>query len=104
MPSILIVILIVARFFTKYRQNRLVNDIFNWLRPVATGLIAAAGASIILIALFGANFSWQSISLDIEKLIMLIVFIVILTLPKTKNIHPLLLVALAALGGIIFRM
>ena len=102
--SLLIVTFIVARFFDKYRENRLVNNVFDWLRPVATGLIAAAGASIMLLALFGTEFSLKTLSVDIEKLAMLIVFILILSMPKTKKIHPVLLIAMAAAGGMIFKM
>ncbi len=85
MPSVLIVILIVAKFYTRYRENTLVQDIFGCLRPVATGLIAAAGASVIIIALFGSEFSWSAPNIDTPKLIMLIGFILILSLPKTKK-------------------
>ena len=46
-PSI-IVILIVAALLKSFRENRFVNDGFYGLRPASTGLIGAAGITIIL--------------------------------------------------------
>lgn len=104
MPSVLIVMFIVARFYSRYQENKLVKNVFACLRPVATGLIASAGASVIMVALFGANISWDTLSIDVSKLIMLGGFILILSFPKTKKIHPVALVCMAAGCGMLFGM
>ena len=49
-PSFLI-ILIIARVLAKFRDSKLVNDIFSGLRPASTGLIAVAGWSVVQMAL-----------------------------------------------------
>ena len=46
-PSV-IVILIVAAILKSFRNNRYVNSAFYGLRPASTGLIAAAGISVLL--------------------------------------------------------
>ena len=49
MPSV-IIILIVARFLEKFRENRYVNAAMYGLRAASVALISSAGISIVLIA------------------------------------------------------
>ena len=53
-PSI-IIILIIASFLKNFRDNRFVDSAFYGLRPASTGLIAAAGLSVIVSNLFFAG-------------------------------------------------
>lgn len=50
-PSI-IVILIIARLLTQFKENKYVKSIFYILRPLATGLVIAATVQILKISLF----------------------------------------------------
>ena len=50
-PSLMI-ILAVAAFLENFRDNRYVNSAFYGLRPASTGLIAAAGLSVVMTNLF----------------------------------------------------
>lgn len=43
-PSV-IVILIVAAFLKRFRESRLVNNVFYGLRPASAAMVAAAGLS-----------------------------------------------------------
>lgn len=67
-PSI-IVILIVAKFLETFRTNRTVDAVFYGLRPASCGLIAAAGLSVVSLALLNLNgppaelFQWKYIAL-----------------------------------------
>ena len=54
MPSV-IIILIVARFLEKFRENRYVNAAMYGLRAASVALISSAGISIVLIAVFQVN-------------------------------------------------
>src|SRR5699024_7204340 len=45
-PSI-IIILIIGRFLTRFRDNPYVDSVFYGLRPASTALIAAAGFSVL---------------------------------------------------------
>lgn len=106
-PSI-IVILIVAGFLKKFRDSRVVNGVFAGLRPASTALITAAGLSVAQIALIREIPSpatgmtaflpyWPAI------LIAVAVFLC-MRLPKLKNLHPILYIALAAAIGVIFQL
>lgn len=49
-PSI-IVILVIAGFLKAFRDNKYVKGAFYGLRPASTGLITAAGFSVVMISL-----------------------------------------------------
>ena len=49
-PSV-IVILIVAAFLKRFRESRLVNNVFYGLRPASAAMVAAAGLSVVGLAL-----------------------------------------------------
>ena len=96
LPS-LIIILIIARFLNKFKNSRHVKDVFYGLRAASTALIAAAGLNIFKIAFFSAEtnaFSYKYAILGV---------ILGLILWKFKKIHPVLLIVLSAIVGIIFK-
>ena len=106
-PSV-IVILIVAAILKSFRNNPYVNNAFYGLRPASTGLIAAAGISVILSNLFFAEqFAAGNILGGINwKGIVLAVILWLLTnvVKKTKKWHPIVFIGISALVGIIFQM
>jgi chromate transporter len=106
-PSV-IVILIVAAILKSFRNNPYVNNAFYGLRPASTGLIAAAGISVILSNLFFAEqFATGNILSGINwKGIVLAVILWLLTnvVKKTKKWHPIVFIGISALVGIIFQM
>ena len=88
LPSFVIVSLI-ARALEKYRQNRLVSEVFLTLRPAVTGLIAAAAWSVVYAALFAGSLSggfWQA--LNWENVVLYAVLLGLLFVPKVKDLHP----------------
>ena len=50
LPSF-ITISIIAKVLQKFRQNPLVDSVFSGIRPVVTGLIAAAGMSVLKVSI-----------------------------------------------------
>ena len=106
-PSV-IVILIVAAILKSFRNNRFVNHAFYGLRPASTGLIAAAGISVIASNLlnldslkqgqFLQGFNWKGIALAMVLWVLTNVF------KKTKKLHPIIFIGFAAVIGIIFQM
>lgn len=106
-PSI-IVILIVAAILKSFRNNPYVNNAFYGLRPASTGLIAAAGISVIVSNLFFAEqfaagnilggINWKGIVLAI------VLWLLTNVVKKTKKWHPIVFIGIAALVGIIFQM
>jgi len=98
-PSI-IVIIIVANVLVKFKESKAVKNIFYTLRPAATGLIGAAGLSVIVLALFKTNISAFSFSgLDIKCLIL---FAVMIIFTKKTKFHPIVAIAISGIIGILF--
>ena len=103
-PSV-IVILIVAAILKSFRNNRYVDSAFYGLRPASTGLIAAAGISVMLANLF--DFSkvqlLQAVNWKGWALAILLWLLTNLVKP-TKKLHPIVFIGLSALAGILFQM
>lgn len=101
-PS-LVVIMCIAKVMDKYQKNPLINNMFAFMRPAVTGLIAAAGFSVLKIALFQeaesffASFNWIAIAL-------FAVLLVCTQLKKLKKLHPIVFIAVGALIGVLLRM
>lgn len=104
-PAI-IIILIIATCLKKFRENRFVDSAFYGLRPASTGLIAAAGYSVVLLALVDKTafdisgrildlFSWKGIALA------LIIWLLTNVVKKTKDLHPIVFIAASAVVGIL---
>ena len=105
-PSV-IVILIVAAFLKRFRESRLVNNVFYGLRPASTALIAAAGVSVVEISLLNVSlFKETGVFTDlisIPAIILAVVLWVLTNLVKpTKKLHPVVFIAASAVVGIVF--
>ncbi len=100
LPS-LVIILIIARVLQKYRSSPLVNSVFSKLRPVVTGLIAAAAYGLLKIVLgFGSEgvvFSWLNLGILVG------IFILTQIKPIAK-LHPILFILLGAALGIVLQL
>lgn len=80
LPSLLIV-LILARLYSKYGNAPVIQGAFRGIRPVVVALIATAGISIINLAIFqGEKLSLQAA--DPAALVILIAAILVLRLKK----------------------
>lgn len=104
-PS-LIVILIIAAFLKRFRDNRHVDAAFYGIRPASTGLIAAAGIGVMLLCLVDTA-AWSSGALSALfdwKAIALFAVILVLTnfVKQTKKLHPIVFIAASAAAGVIF--
>jgi len=103
-PCIL-VILVIARFLQRFRDNRYVEAAFHGLRPASAGLISAAGASVIVIALANTElFSETGYLLDLfrwrEILLAVVIWVLTNLMKPTKKLHPVVFIALSAAVGI----
>jgi chromate transporter len=106
-PSV-IVILIIARMLKKFRDNRIVENAFYGLRPASTGLIAAAGLSVVPLALLKTgtlSFSGGFLAAVKWPAVILAAVLVVLTnwVKPTKNLHPILFIAASAVIGVVFH-
>lgn len=109
LPSF-VVILIVALALSRSRQDRRVDAAFKGLRPASTGLIAAAGWSVVCIALFvpSVEISGTKVLLSVAinwKCIALAAVVFALTRWKrTNGLHPVVWIALSAAAGAVFSL
>ncbi len=87
LPSFLMV-LAISMFFAKFRENRYVSAAFTGLRPVTIGLIAAAA----LVLMNSDNF------IDYKSIM---IFAAAFLLSWKFNIHPILMICLAGVAGLI---
>lgn len=79
LPS-LIIVLLLAWLYTKYREMTVVKNVLGQLRPAVVAMIAGAGLTIILFAFFGtstlkdisfASIHWVEIGLYIAAMILI---------------------------------
>ena len=95
LPSLLI-ILIVAKFLDKFKDSKHVKNVFYGLRAASAALIASAGLNIFKLAFFNTAGAFS-----IKAVVLAIVIGGILI--KFKKIHPIALIVLSAVVGIIFK-
>lgn len=105
-PSVIIII-IISYFLKSFRKNKYVDAAFYGLRPASTGLIAAAGMTVVTITLLQMDlfkssgkildlFNWKSLILAI------IIYVLSNNVKQTKKLHPIFFIAGSAIVGIIF--
>ena len=97
-PSFIIIV-IVAHFFTKFRQNAIVQGVLSGLKPSAIGLIAAAVISIGLTVFFPNGYT-ISIFSSKEFWCSFVIFISMLVLIFIKN-TPILIILFSAVLGVV---
>lgn len=107
LPSVIIITLI-AKALQTFKDNQYVQDGFYGLRPASTALIAAACCSVGEIALFNThthlsiqNFlsfiNWKAVAFAV------VIFVLSNWVPKVKNWHPIIFIAIAAAVGIVVK-
>ena len=102
-PSI-IIILIIAAMLKNFKNNKYVNHAFYGLRSASTGLIAAAGLSVLMSNMFIGGkialslFNWKGLILAV------VLWVFSNVIKKTKNLHPIIFIGLSAVAGIVFSM
>lgn len=107
-PSI-IVILIIAGFLKAFKDNKYVQSAFYGLRPASTGLIAAAGLSVVaLVILQKDKFAVTGSVMDLVNIpniiLMFILYYFTAKCKKTKGLHAAAFIAASALIGIVFHL
>lgn len=107
MPS-LILILIISKYFFKFQKHPLNGAIFYGIRPVIAGLIATAAIFVSETAIFKGKLSAELFSqlfrepLKVLNVGSIFIFLVSLFLLIKTKIHPMLVIALSGVLGILF--
>ncbi|MBQ3670948.1 MAG: chromate transporter [Treponema sp.] len=105
MPSI-ICIMLIARFFGKFSEKKIVKAAFSTLRPAVSGVIAVAAVKIIVLALVvTSGFDLRHISTWNEfcfsGLSTVFYFLCLIVLFKTK-LHPVFIILAGGVFGAFF--
>ncbi len=100
MPSF-IIILIIAKMFTKFAEYNVVRTILNTIRPIVVGMILAAGAFLMFNAIGLSNI--KSINIDFTSIILTALVAIVMFLYKKifkKAIPVIQLILCSAVLGI----
>ncbi len=97
-----IVVLIVVRILDRFRNNRRINGGLEGLRPAVTGLIAAAGYSVLWASLFrtvggATQFQWLAF-------VLFLCFFTAMQLKPFQKLHPILYIAAGAILGVVLNL
>lgn len=98
-PSIIIIIL-VSKILEKFKESELVKNIFYGLRPASTGLIAAAGFSVVLATLFYLDEYPNGILYTLNYFGLVLAVLLYLAIKKW-NKHPVVYIGASAVIGIV---
>ena len=103
LPSFIILILI-AKALERYKENALVSSTFSGIRPAVAGLIAAAGWSVMRVALFtapsGSSLFTTLLSCDIKWLVLFCALLALMQIKPLKKLHPIVYIVFSAVVGI----
>ena len=103
LPSI-IIIMIISKVLTKFKDSKIVAGVFYGLRPASTGLIIAAGLGVAKIALLHLDtFEVTKHITDLFNYKAIILAAVIFLVLRKKDLHPILIVVASAIIGIVFK-
>ncbi len=100
MPS-LIIIIVIAKLFHKFSENKYVIGFLNGAKPVIVGVIFSVGIDFLLSSVFKIKeithireiiFDWKTI----------LIFVIVFSLTRIKErLHPILIVLISGLLGYI---
>ena len=104
LPSFL-VILIIAGFMEKFKENKFVKFSMETLRPTSVGMVSAAVFGVLASVLFNAGAFAAGKWLAVIKWTELAVFAVLLGIYlKFNKLHPLVILAAGAVVGIMLKL
>ena len=106
LPSV-IIILIIAKILQKFKENQFVKGSLAFLRPVTTGLILVPAVQIFIFTLVNVPEAWSDFGLastwaGLFDWIKLAAYAVFAFLLFKFKLHPIILLILGAVFGIIF--
>ena len=101
-PSI-VIILIVANLLKAFRDSKYVSAAFYGLRPASTAMVAAAGVSVVLLALLDTSAAGLAILRWREIALAAVILVLTRWTPKVKDFHPIVFIALGAVVGVLLK-
>lgn len=102
LPSLIIIIL-VARFFEHFQDKPIVQAAFKGLRPAVSGMIVVSAWNIFSLAVLHLDtFKETKLLLDLFNFPAFIFYTISLFLLFKTKLHPVVIVLLGAVFGIVF--
>lgn len=96
LPSCIIV-MVLAYFYTKYKNLKGVQGVLGGLRPAVVAMIASASLTVLLLALFGGSLPQSFADVNLLSIALLVVCFLILRIFKP---NPVFVLAGAGVSGI----
>ena len=102
----IIIVLLISRMMVKFKNSKIVSAMFNTIRPATAGLILGAMSSVMLLTLFNiSSFRQTGNIVDLFRLMPITLFAIYLfVLIKFKKIHPLVIILISAILGVVFAL
>ncbi len=102
LPSCIIVSLLAMLYF-KYRDLQLMKGILSGLRPGVVALIASAGVSILILALWGEH-GFSTVLTDINVVALILFLTAIIIMRKLKPNPIIVMMGCGVVGGIVYSI
>lgn len=96
-----IIIAILAWLYVRYKDLQIMKTILSYLRPAVTALIASAGVSILISALFGEE---AIITIQNLKLNLLVIFLFCLFVIRRYKLNPILAMLLGGAMNLVWYL
>ncbi len=102
-PSIIIIV-IIAHFFNKFKNAQSVQRAFKAVRPAVSGLIVSVAYSVSKMTLLDIqSYKLSKRISDLIEIKNFILFAIIFILMRKTDKHPILYILIAGIIGIIFK-
>lgn len=96
LPSF-IIIMLIAKFFMKFKENKIVKGCMTGLKPCVIGLIASVVISMFITVFIPIDIK----NIEFNKTIISIVILISSLILINKKIHPIIIIFISAIIGII---
>ena len=100
LPSF-IIILIVAKFYEKFKTSTVVSGCMTGLRPAVIGFIGSAALSIAATVFIPGGIISLAIFKSVDFYVSLVIFALAAVLTFYKKLHPIIIICISAVLGIL---
>jgi chromate transporter len=96
------IIIVIARLYDGFKKNRVVQGVFEGMRPAAAGLLAAAGYGVLSLALYRPEATVWYQTLKLREFFISVIFYALLAC--FKKWPTVLFIVAGALTGIVLKL
>lgn len=102
----IIIILMISKAMDKFKNSKIVADMFVTIRPATAGLILGAMSSVMAYTLLDIDkFKLSGSVIDLVKVVPVLLFATYLfILKKFDKLHPISIIIASGIFGVIFKL